>query len=129
MTITLHNPEGLPIIDVYHQVAITTGTRTAYLAGQVAWDAPADLTAQVEQAYLNIATALEGIGGSVKDVAKLTVYAVDWTPDKMPALLKGLSQATARLGVTHSPPATLIGVAALDVPEHLVEIEAVAVLD
>ncbi|NGO74024.1 RidA family protein, partial [Streptomyces sp. SB3404] len=27
------------------------------------------------------------------------------------------------------PPATLLGVAALDVPEHLVEVDAVAVLD
>jgi len=129
MTITLHNPDGLPTIDVYHQVSVTTGTRTAYLAGQVAWDTPADLATQVEHAYLSVATALKGIGGSPTDIAKLTVYVVDWTPDKMPALLKGLSQATTHLGVDHKPPATLIGVDALDVPEHLVEIEAIAVLD
>ena len=47
----------------------------------------------------------------------------------MPALLEGISRASAKLGVTPVPPATLIGVAALDVPEHLVEIEATAVLD
>ncbi|MHC5907195.1 RidA family protein [Streptomyces sp. S6] len=129
MTVTLHDPEGLPTIDVYHQVSVTSGTRTAYLAGQVAWDTPADLTTQVEQAYLSVATALKGIGGSPTDIARLTVYVVDWTPDKMPALLKGLAQATTHLGTAHRPPATLIGVAALDVPEHLVEIEAVAVLD
>ncbi|MFG2836924.1 hypothetical protein ACGFZH_20370 [Streptomyces zaomyceticus] len=44
-------------------------------------------------------------------------------------LLDGISRAAAQLGVTPVPPATLIGVAALDVPEHLVEIEATAVLD
>ncbi|MFI6786720.1 RidA family protein [Nonomuraea sp. NPDC050383] len=59
-------------------------------------------------------------------MAKLTVHVVDWTPDKMPALLEGISRAAAKLGV---PPATLLGVAALDIPDHLVEIEATAVLD
>ncbi|WP_328327277.1 hypothetical protein OHA70_00545 [Kribbella sp. NBC_00382] len=31
-------------------------------------------------------------------------------------------------GTTPVPPGTLIGVAALDVPDHLVEVEAIAVL-
>ncbi len=83
----------------------------------------------MEQSYLNIATALAEAGGSFDDVAKLTFYVVDWTADKMPPLLEGISRAAAKLGVTPVPPATLIGVAALDVPEHLVEIEATAVLD
>ncbi|MET9908739.1 RidA family protein [Streptomyces sp. NPDC006476] len=135
MAITLRNPEGLPKIDVYRQVAIASGSRLVFVAGQVAWDAEGttvgkgDLAAQVEQCYLNVATALAEAGGSFDDVAKLTFYVVDWNPDKMPQLLDGISRATARLGVTPVPPTTLIGVAALDVPEHLVEIEATAVLD
>ncbi|MEU5888842.1 RidA family protein [Streptomyces sp. NPDC047461] len=135
MTITLRNPEGLPKIDVYRQVAIASGSRLVFVAGQVSWDAEGitvgegDLAAQVEQSYLNVATALAEAGGSFDDVAKLTFYAVDWTADKMPLLLEGISRATAKLGLTPVPPATLIGVAALDVPEHLVEIEATAVLD
>lgn len=36
-----------------------------------------DLAVQVEQSYLNIGTALAGIGASFDDVAKLTVYVVD----------------------------------------------------
>lgn len=134
MTITLVNPAGLPEVPVYRQVAITSGSKLAFVAGQVAWGADGatvgegDLAAQVEQCYLNIATALDGAGGSFEDVAKLTVYVVDWTPDKMPLLLEGIARAAAKLGVTPVPPATLLGVAALDVPEHLVEIEATAVL-
>ncbi|MET9239490.1 RidA family protein [Nonomuraea sp. NPDC003709] len=134
MAITLVNPDGLPHIDVYRQVSIASGTKLVFLAGQVSWDAQGvtvgegDLAAQVEQCYLNIATALAGVGGSFDDVAKLTVYVVDWTPDKMPALLEGISRAGAKLGVTPVPPATLLGVAALDIPEHLVEIEATAML-
>jgi len=135
MAITLKNPDGLPKIDVYRQVAIASGTKLVFIAGQVAWDADGvtvgegDLAAQVEQCYLNIATALSEVGGSFDDVAKLTFYVVDWTADKMPPLLEGVSRAAAQLGVTPVPPTTLIGVAALDVPEHLVEIEATAVLD
>ena len=135
MAITLLNPDGLPKTDIYRQVAIASGTRTVFIAGQVAWDADGvtvgegDLAAQVERCYLNVGTALAGAGGSFEDVAKLTVYVVDWTPDKMPLLLDGISRAATKLGVTATPPATLIGVAALDVPEHLVEIEATAILD
>ncbi|TCO40972.1 enamine deaminase RidA (YjgF/YER057c/UK114 family) [Kribbella antiqua] len=135
MTITLKNPDELPKIDVYRQVAIASGSKLVFIAGQVAWDAEGvtvgegDLAAQVERCYLNIAAALDAAGGSFDDVAKLTFYVVDWTADKMTPLLAGISRAAATLGVTPVPPTTLIGVAALDVPEHLVEIEATAVLD
>jgi enamine deaminase RidA (YjgF/YER057c/UK114 family) len=135
MTITLMNPHGLPEIPVYRQVSIATGSKSVFIAGQVAWDAEGvtvgagDLAAQVEQCYLNIGTALAGVGASFDDVAKLTVYVVDWTPDKMPLFLEGAARAAAKLGVTPVPPGTLLGVVALDVPEHLVEIEATAVID
>ena len=134
MAVTLVNPAGLPEIDVYRQVSIASGSKLVFLAGQVAWDADgttvgSDLAAQVEQCYLNVGTALAGAGATFGDVAKLTVYVVDWTPDKMPLLLDGIARAAARLGVTPVPPATMIGVAALDVPEHLVEVEATAVID
>ena len=135
MAITFVNPSGLPKIDVYRQVSIASGSKLVFIAGQVAWDAEGvtigegDLAAQVEQSYLNVATALAEVGGSFDDVAKLTFYVVDWNPGKMPALLEGISRAAAKLGVTPAPPTTLIGVAALDVPDHLVEIEATAILD
>lgn len=135
MAITLVNPSGLPEVEAYRQVSIATGSRLVHIAGQVAWDAEGvtvgegDLAAQTEQCYLNIGTALAGVGGSIDDVVKLTVYVVDWTPEKMPLFLEGAARAAAKLGVTPVPPGTLLGVAALDVPEHLVEIEATAVLD
>jgi enamine deaminase RidA (YjgF/YER057c/UK114 family) len=135
MAITLVNPSELPKIDVYKQVSIASGAKLVFIAGQVAWDAEGitvgegDLAAQVEQCYLNIGTALAEVGGSFDDVAKLTFYVVDWNPDKMPILLEGISRAAKKLGVTPAPPVTLLGVAALDMPGHLVEIEATAILD
>lgn len=135
MAITLLNPSGLPEIGAYRQVSVATGSKLVFIAGQVAWDASGvtvgagDLAAQVEQCYVNIGTALAVAGGAFDDVAKLTVYVVDWAPEKMPLFLEGVARAAARLGATPVPPGTLVGVAALDVPEHLVEVEAVAVLD
>lgn len=134
MAITFVNPDGLPEVPVYRQVAIATGTKLVFMAGQVAWDADGttigdgDLAAQVEQCYLNVAKALESAGATFDDVVKITVYVVDWTPDKMPLFLEGVERATAKLGRALTPPGSLIGVATLDVPEHLVELEATAVL-
>ena len=129
------DPEGLPKVDIYRQVSVATGSKLVFIAGQVAWDAEGstvgvgDLAAQVEQCFLNVGTALAAVGGSFDDLAKLTVYVVDWTPDKMPTFLEGVARAAAKLGVTPVPPSTLLGVAALDVPDHLVEVEATAVID
>jgi enamine deaminase RidA (YjgF/YER057c/UK114 family) len=135
MAITLVNPSGLPEVDAYRQVSVATGSKLVFVAGQVAWDADGttvgegDLAAQVEQCYLNVGTALAGVGATFDDVAKLTIYVVDWNPGKMPLLLEGIARAAARLGTTPVPPGTLLGVAALDVPDHLVEVEATAVID
>ncbi|WP_410646146.1 RidA family protein [Amycolatopsis sp. cmx-4-54] len=135
MSITLVNPAGLPEIPAYRQVSIATGSKLVFIAGQVSWDADGvlvgegDLAAQVEQCYLNIGTALAEASATFDDVAKMTVYVVDWTPDKLALFLEGVDRAAAKLGGTPVPPGTLIGVAALDVPEHLVEVEATAVID
>jgi enamine deaminase RidA (YjgF/YER057c/UK114 family) len=128
------NPSSLPQPEHYKQVAVATGSRTVYLAGQVARTAdgtpvgPGDLAAQVEQSYLNVAAALEAVGGSFADVAKLTVYVVDWSADKLPALGAGVARAAERLGTDPRRPITLLGVAGLGEPDLLVEVEAVAVL-
>ena len=135
MTITLTNPQGLPKVDFHRQVSIATGSKLVFMAGQVAWDADGalvgegDLAAQVEQCYLNVGAALAEVGGSFDDIAKLTIYVADWTVDKMPLVQQGRARACAKLGVDALAPGTLIGVAALFVPEHLVEVEAIAVLD
>jgi enamine deaminase RidA (YjgF/YER057c/UK114 family) len=135
MSVALINPSELPQIDLYRQVSVATGSKLVFVAGQVAWGADGatvgkgDLAAQVEQVYLNLSTALAAVGATFDNVAKLTAYLVDWTPDKMPAFLEGAARAFARLGVTPVPPFTGIGVATLAAPDLLVEIEAVAVLD
>ena len=135
MTIELLNPEGLPKPDMYRQVAIATGTRLAFISGQVARDrngAPVggkNLADQVEQALRNVVTAVEAAGGTFADVAKLTIYIVDWSPDKMEALGTGVMRVAADLGIDPLKAVTLLNVAGLGEPDLLVEIEAIAVLD
>ena len=135
MTVKLFNPDGLPKPDVYRQLSIAQGSRIVFLAGQVARDAdgkpvgPGDFAAQVEQAYLNIGRALTEVGGSFDDVAKLTIYVVDWSPEKYPLLGEGVARAAARMGVDPVRPITLLGVTALGEPDLMVEVEATAVLD
>ncbi|MGP3974131.1 RidA family protein [Streptomyces sp. 8N114] len=134
MPVTLINPEGLPKPEVYRQLSVATGSKLVFLAGQVARDADGrpvgegDFAAQVEQCYLNVATALAGIGSSFDDVAKLTIYVVDWSPEKMPLLGEGVGHAAAKLGIDPVKPITLLGVAALGEPDLLVEVEATAVV-
>ncbi|GAA2665052.1 MULTISPECIES: RidA family protein [Actinosynnema] len=134
MAITLVNPDGLPQVEVYRQVSIGTGSKLVFVAGQVARDGDGnrigegDLAAQAEQAYLNVGTALAAAGASLDDLAKVTVYVVDWTLDKMPVLLEGINRAFARLGGGSLAPVTLIGVAALAEPDLLIEVEATAVV-
>jgi enamine deaminase RidA (YjgF/YER057c/UK114 family) len=135
MAVELVNPIGLPKPEVYRQLSIATGSRLVFLAGQVARDADGrpvggdDLAAQVEQAYLNIATALAEIGGTFDDVAKLTIYVVDWRPELLSALGEGVTRVAAKLGIDPVKPITLLGVSALGEPDLLVEVEATAVLD
>lgn len=135
MSITLVNPAGLPTVDTYRQVSVAAGSKLVFIAGQVARDADGgkvgegDFAAQVEQAFRNVVTALVGVGGRPDDLARLTVYVVDWTLDKMPLLVEGLNRATAESGSTPVPPSSLIGVAALAEPDLMVEIEATAVID
>ncbi len=135
MTVSLVNPEGLPKVDAYHHVSVATGSKLVFVAGQVSWDeggrtvGVGDLAAQVERCYVNVATALAGAGGSFGDVAKLTVYLVDWAPEKMSLLEEGIARASENLGGTPVPPLTGLGVSALAAPDILVEVEAIAVID
>jgi enamine deaminase RidA (YjgF/YER057c/UK114 family) len=137
MSITLRNPAGLPSVGLYHQVSIARGSRFVFVAGQVARDAEGvpvgggDLAAQVEQCYVNLGTALAEAEATFDDVAKLTVYLVDWSPEKMPQIAEGITRAGTRLGVASvtGAPLTGIGVAALAEPDMLVEVEAIAVVE
>lgn len=134
MTVKLVHPERVNRVAVHHQVALTQGSRTAYLAGQVSWDTEGnlmgrdDVAAQTQQCYLNIAAALEAVGATPADLAKVTVYVVDLDETRAEQFVIGRERAAAALGVQFQQPSTWIGVTSLAAPGYLVEIDAIAIL-
>jgi enamine deaminase RidA (YjgF/YER057c/UK114 family) len=131
VTIEKINPPALPVPVGYSQVVATQGSRTIYVAGQVALDvignvvAPGDVIGQARRAFANVKSAVEAAGATVEDIVKVTWYVVGYRPELLPHL------AAARRDVfgDHAPASTLVGVAALANPDYLVEVEAVAVTD
>ena len=121
----LHNPG-------FSQTVAVTGTRTIYVAGQVSIDASGalvgggDLAEQTTQAMRNVGLALAAAGATYADVVKITTYVVGYKPEQRVIIGK----ARAPFFAGGPPPAsTLVGVACLAVPEWLIEIEAIAVVD
>jgi enamine deaminase RidA (YjgF/YER057c/UK114 family) len=134
MTVERFNPPTLLKPHGYaHAVAVTGGT-TIYLSGQVPADVEGtlvgagDYAAQAEQAMLNLNHAIEGAGGSAKDLVKLTVYVVDHTEEHEAIAMKGF--AAAARATSLGPVATmLIGVTALGLPGALIEVDGIAVIN
>jgi len=125
-------PKGLMHNPAFSQVVAAAGTRTIYTAGQVSIDEHGalvgadDLAAQTAQAMRNVGLALSAVGASYADIVKITTYVVNYTPEQRTVIGK----ARAPFFEHRTPPAsTLVGVAALALPEWLVEIEAIAVTD
>lgn len=125
-------PEGLLHNPAFSQVVIASGTRSIFTAGQVSIDergalvGAGDLAAQTAQAMRNVGLALAAAGASYADIAKITTYVVNYKPEHRTVI----GRARAPFFANGTPPAsTLVGVTALAVPEWLVEIEAVAVVD
>jgi len=119
-------PEGLLHNPTFSQVVTACGRRTIYTAGQVSIDArgapvgAGDLAAQAAQALRNVGLALAAAGASYSDVVKITTYVVNYKPEHRAVI----SKARASFFPSEKPPAsTLVGVAALAMPEWLVEIE------
>lgn len=134
MSIQLLNPPTLPQPEFYSQLSVAEGSKLVFISGQVARDADGnpvgagDLAAQAEQVYANVHAAVTAAGGTFADIAKLTVYVVDWEPGKVAQLGEGAVRAAQRLGFDFVRPITLLGVVSLGEPDLLIEVEAVAVL-
>jgi enamine deaminase RidA (YjgF/YER057c/UK114 family) len=131
MTLEPLNPDDLPTPESYTQVITATGRRLVFVAGQVADDAqgnlvgPGDLGAQARQAFANVGRALAAAGAAPDQVARITIYVVGYRPAYLPAI----SEARIAVFGDHKPTDTLLGVEALAEPGHLIEVDAIAVVD
>lgn len=128
------NPDSLfpSLPHGFSQVVVATGRKMVFISGQTAWDARKNMVGgdsvldQARQACRNLEKAMEAAGGTLKDIATLRIYVVDYQSKSGTAV----SIALREFFSPENPPAsTWIGVSALAAPEFLIEIEATAVLD
>lgn len=131
MPIERINPEGLRRPPTYTLVVRASGGSTAYISGQVPVDVDGqivgagDFAAQAKQVFANLGIALAAVGADFSHVVKMTTYIVNYEPALREAL--GAARTAAMGGAL--PASTLVGVQALAMPEYLLEIEVIAVLD
>jgi reactive intermediate/imine deaminase len=122
---TIHPPVGT----YSHAVRVETGDATwIYISGQVALDvdgnlvAPNDLRGQTEQVFENLTAILEANGATLDNVVKITTFVT--TLDD----LDGMREVRARYLPKEPPASTAVRIAALVLPDAVIEIEAVAVI-
>lgn len=125
------NPSALNPTNGFTHVVTATGGKTIYVSGQVSVNDKAevvgkgDLRAQVERTFENLQAALAAAGATFNDVVKITYFVVDLKPEHVPHIREVRRKY---LNVENPPASTLVGVAALVVPDWLIEIELIAVV-
>ena len=113
----------------YSPAVITEGGKTIWLAGHVGFvdDTGASLAgnfdAQVRQAFKNVERTLQRAGGTLKDIVWMTVAVSDGRYSQR------FTDLRKEFYGKDFPASTLLTAAAFAVPEIMVEIMGIAVLD
>ncbi len=125
----LINPPELFPPPRFSHVAVATGQRLVFVAGQTAL-APdfavigeGDLAAQTRASMESVAVALRAAGAGWDDVVRRTIYTV--APTEFEVIARAIEEVT---GETEHPPQTIIGVTGLALPQLMIEIEVTALL-
>lgn len=126
----ISNPAALHPAPGFSHIALATGGRLAFIAGQVAL-APDfsiiggdDLGEQTRAAMRNLGVALESIGAGFEDVVRRTIYTT--SPTEFETITAAIEDVQ---GSTDHPAQTILGVTGLAVPGLLIEIEATVSLE
>ena len=131
MTLECINPKDLPTPQTYTQVVVATGSKLVFVSGQEPEDingnlvGHGDLAAQARQVYANLGRALAAAGAGPKQVARITIYVVNYKRDEC---LPIIEEARKTLFGDHKPSDVVIGVTSLS-PGYLIEVDAIAVTD
>ncbi|MBU2694022.1 RidA family protein [Pimelobacter sp. 30-1] len=130
MTDHLVRPEGLPPSNGYSHVTVAGPGRVVHVSGQVPARTdgtvvdPADVTAQAEQVFEHLQTALAAAGAGWGDVVKMGYFLTDLAD--LPAVR---AVRDRYLDPDRLPASSLVQVAGLVHPDFRVEIDAVAVVE
>lgn len=127
--LVIQNPETMfdPLPLGFSQVAVVPpGATTVYIAGQTGGQNKESFESQCRNAFDSIGRAMESAGGTIRDVAKLTVYIVDHDEAKHEALITVVSDVFEDW---LPPTCTIVPLRESGTDERqLVEIEAVGII-
>ena len=128
---SVFNPEIVPKpMGPYSQGVVTTGGKLVFISGQVSQDASGnlvgkdDLEAQTKQVFTNLKNMVETAGGTVANIAKITIFMVKVTPQAYEIL----GRVRRELWSGDFPASTLVEINRLASPDFLIEVEAFAVI-
>jgi len=102
---------------------------TLYIAGQVAQDVEGnvvgkgDLEAQVSQVFTNLKNVMEEAGGSLQNIVKMTTFLTHYND------IETYRSVRNQYFSEPFPPNTLLIIESLALPDYMIEVEAIAVLD
>ena len=102
---------------------------TLYIAGQVAQDVEGnvvgegDLEAQVSQVFTNLKNVMEEAGGSLQNIVKMTTFLTNYNN------IETYRSVRNQFFSEPFPPNTLLIIESLALPDYMIEVEAIAVLD
>lgn len=125
------NPPTLNPTNGFTHVVTSVGGKTIHVSGQVSVNEKAevigkgDMRAQTERVFENLKACLAAAGATFKDVVKITYFVVGLKAEHVPIIREIRGK---HLDMTNPPASSLVGVAALVVPDWMIEIELVAVV-
>ena len=102
---------------------------TLYIAGQIAQDVAgnlvgqADIEAQVRQVYENLKNIVQEAGGTLQNIVKMTTFLTHYS------YIETYRSVRNQYFPEPCPPNTLLIIESLALPDYMIEVEAVAVLD
>ncbi len=102
---------------------------TIYVAGQVAQDVQGNLmgkgqfATQARQVFTNLKNILEEAGGNLQNIVKMTTFLTHFN------YIEDFRGVRNQFFQEPFPPNTLLIVESLAVPDYMIEVEAIAVLD
>ena len=102
---------------------------TLYIAGQIAQDVDGNLVGkgdfelQIHQVFKNLKNILEEAGGDLQNIVKMTTFLTHY------GYIETYRSVRGKYFPEPSPPNTLLMIESLAMPDFMIEVEAVAVLD
>ena len=102
---------------------------TLYIAGQVAQDVDGNLVgrgdfeAQVRQVYENLKNIVQEAGGTLQNIVKMTTFLTHFS------YIETYRSVRNQFFPEPCPPNTLLIIESLALPDYMIEVEAIAVLD